>query len=167
MGKTWDRRKDEPAASYGAFLAYRDMGPTRTLDKLADMDDSIRPPSVPRISSLKGLSKDHDWVDRCRDWDNYIRAERDKVAVQEAAKWERRRLAAIEDAWQDGEILRRKAREMADTDVSLSRWSAKDIAGFMIAAAQVQAAALAVTVKPPAELSDAEADAIAGANDPA
>ncbi len=167
MGKTWDRREDEPAASYGAFLTYRDMGPSRSLDKVIEADAVIRADFVPKISALKSLSAHHDWVDRCRDWDNFVRDERDKVAAREAAKWERRRVAAIEDAWQDGEILRRKAREMADTDVSLSRWSAKDIAGFMIAAAQVQAAALAVTVKPPAELSDAEADAIAGANDPA
>ena len=49
-----------------------------------------------------------------RRWDAHLQAERDEVARQEAEKWERRRLQALEDGWQVCQALRARLRQMLD-----------------------------------------------------
>ena len=45
-------------------------------------------------------------------WDDHLQAERDKVAAEEAAKWERRRLQALEEGWQLCRALRARLEQM-------------------------------------------------------
>jgi len=56
----WDRRENENAKAYGAFRAYRDLGPTRRLADLVDY--------APR--TVRYWSTTHDWVDRALAWDD-------------------------------------------------------------------------------------------------
>ena len=45
-------------------------------------------------------------------WDDHLQAERDEVAAEEAAKWERRRLQALEEGWQLCRSLRARLEQM-------------------------------------------------------
>ncbi len=104
----WCRQAKESESSYAAFLKYRDMGAARSLEALNRGDAG----AMPRIASLKRLSAAHGWVERSRAWDNHLQAERDRVAAEYAAMWERRRLDAIDEAWNTSRRLREKADRM-------------------------------------------------------
>ena len=104
----WERQPREGEEAYTAFLAYRDLGPGRTHEAtrkgLSKRPGYLKP--IERWSSLR------DWRRRAGDWDAHLQAERDKVAAEEAAKWERRRLQALEEGWQLCQSLRAKLAEM-------------------------------------------------------
>src|ERR687890_2228489 len=99
---SWDRQPREGEAAYAAFLAYRDLGPYRTHEatrkRLGKGPGYLKP--IERWSSLR------DWRVRARAWDDHLQAERDRVAAEHAALWERRRLQALENGWQTCQALR-------------------------------------------------------------
>ncbi len=101
-GLPWERRPREGEQAYAAFLAYRDLGPRRTLEAtrkhLGKGPGYLKP--IERWSALR------DWRLRACAWDDHLQAERDEVAAEEAAKWERRRLQALEEGWQTCRALR-------------------------------------------------------------
>ena len=82
------RQPREGERAYAAFLAYRDLGPGRTHEatrmRLGKAPGYLKP--IERWSAAR------DWRRRACAWDAHLQAERDKVAAEEAAKWERRRL---------------------------------------------------------------------------
>ena len=92
----WGRQSREGEEAYAAFLAYRDLGPYRTHEAtrkgLGKRPGYLKP--IERWSAFR------DWRQRACAWDDHLQAERDKVAAEEAAKWERRRLQALEEGWQ-------------------------------------------------------------------
>ncbi len=98
----WERQPQEGEEAYHAFLTYRDLGPLRTLEaarvRLGRSSGYLKP--------LERWSARREWGDRVGAWDEHLRAERDEVAVAEAAKWERRRLQALEEGWQLCQALR-------------------------------------------------------------
>src|SRR5918993_4015534 len=98
----WERQPREGEWAYAAFLAYRDLGPWRTLE--ATRIHLGKKPGY--LRTIEGWSGGHDWRGRAGDWDARLKAERDKVAVAEAEKWERRRLQALEDGWRTCQLLR-------------------------------------------------------------
>src|SRR3954463_900056 len=104
----WERQPREGEEAYAAFLAYRDLGPTRTLEatrrRLGKRPGDLKP--IERWSALR------DWRGRAGAWDDRLQAERDRVAAEEAAKWERRRLQALEEGWQLCRALRARLRQM-------------------------------------------------------
>ena len=53
-----------------------------------------------------------EWRLRAAAWDAHLQAERDKVAAEEAAKWERRRLQALEEGWQLCQALRARIAQL-------------------------------------------------------
>lgn len=55
----WERQPDETPRAYAAFRQYRDLGPTRTVEKLQD---------VARTSAERWSAR-HRWVDRANAWD--------------------------------------------------------------------------------------------------
>jgi hypothetical protein len=153
-GRPWDRQKGETEAAYRAFLAYRDLGSTRSLPKL----EAQRAAGKPRggcgaISRYEQWSADQHWVDRCRHWDNHLQAERDAIAAAEARKWEQRRQQSLEENWQAAQLLRDKARKMlafplqrTETEqdgktviIHPARWTFGAAARLLQAAADVEA----------------------------
>ena len=103
----WGRQPREGERAYAAFLAYRDLGPRRTHEatrlRLGKKPGYLKP--IERWSSLG------DWRRRANSWDAHLQAERDKVAAEEAAKWERRRLQALEDGWRTCRALRARLEQ--------------------------------------------------------
>jgi hypothetical protein len=92
MPHPWDRRPKESVAAYRAFLVYRDQGLDRSLTAVKAVY-AQRPTkeSGARRPDLERWSSRYQWVERCRAWDNHVQAEKDKVALAEARKWELRR----------------------------------------------------------------------------
>lgn len=182
--RPWDRRAGESESSWGAFLVYRDLGLGRSLERvaetLAEGEHRTCTGHAPLgIDRLKKLSARNSWVDRSRAWDNHLQRERDRVAVEQAAEWERRRLAALESVWQDAERLRAKADKMLafplqrtvvecddhgheTTVIHPTKWTFWTAAQMLRMAAEIQAAVLEAVSKDPADLSDAKLHAIAG-----
>ncbi len=107
-GLPWERQPREGERAYAAFLAYRDLGPSRsheaTRKRLDKKPGYLKP--IERWSALR------DWRRRACAWDDHLQAERDKVAAEEAAKWERRRLQALEEGWQLCRALRARLEQM-------------------------------------------------------
>ncbi len=173
-GQLWDRRKGESEGAYQAFLTYRDLGQDRTLERV----NSTYTGPISKINSLRIWSASHKWVDRARAWDNYLQRERDKETARHAREMERRRLKQIEDAWEDGELLRVKARDMLaiavydeeiialdDGKITVvikpSRWAMKDLPAFLKTAAELKAAAVAAGTLPVQQMTNAQVDATA------
>lgn len=77
--KPWDRRSTETPKAYEAFCTYRDMGPSRSLSKVAA--------KLQKSETLMGRwSGQHDWVKRAAKWDDeQDRIERE-IAQKEQAK---------------------------------------------------------------------------------
>ncbi len=104
----WGRQPREGEEAYAAFLAYRDLGPTRTheatRERLGKRPGYLKP--------IERWSAGRQWRQRSSAWDDHLQAERDKVAAEEAAKWERRRLQALEEGWQLCRSLRAKLAQM-------------------------------------------------------
>ncbi len=104
----WERQPGEGEEAFAAFLAYRDLGPRRTHEAtrvhLGKRPGYLKP--IERWSTLR------DWRLRACAWDDHLQAERDKVAAEEVAKWERRRLQALEEGWQLCQSLRARIAQM-------------------------------------------------------
>jgi hypothetical protein len=104
MARNAEREKGETESAWTSYLAYRDLGPERTLEAANQTGTK----GVPKtLSSLKKLSTRWRWVERARSWDNHLQRERDRIAVQQAATWEKRRL-------DDLEILHATGRKLID-----------------------------------------------------
>ena len=59
----WERRPKEAPRAYEAFRTFRDLGPLRTLERLAHENDYSR-------SSINTLARTHDWFARAASWDD-------------------------------------------------------------------------------------------------
>ena len=104
----WGRQPREGEEAYAAFLAYRDLGPSRTHEAtrkhLGKRPGYLKP--IERWSVLRH------WRERSCAWDDHLQRERDRIAEEEAAKWERRRLQALEEGWQLCRSLRARLAQM-------------------------------------------------------
>ena len=80
-------------------------GPTRRRGNASARGPGYLKP-IERWSALR------DWRERAGAWDDHLQAERDEVAAEEAAKWERRRLQALEEGWQLCRALRARLEQM-------------------------------------------------------
>lgn len=186
MRKPWERQTGESSRAYALFVLYRDIGPRRSIGRMSSskllsdgVPDAAQAVSVPRRSRLEVYCQRHRWVARAKAWDDHLQAIRDREAARDAAKWERRRLAAAEQVWTDGQGLRERARALTKFPLVRMRieerdadgqpktivyepvgWSLRDIAVLAKAAAELEAAALAAISQDPADLSEGELDAI-------
>ena len=74
MALPWERRENESARGWGAFVCYRDMGPRRSLAK-------VRQEYGKNKRLLERWSAVHSWVKRVEAWDLEIdRRSRDALA---------------------------------------------------------------------------------------
>lgn len=67
----WERQKGETARAFEAFAVYRDMGPSRSINKTAQALDKNR-------TTIGEWSAKYEWVKRVAAWD----AEQDRIARQ-------------------------------------------------------------------------------------
>jgi hypothetical protein len=77
MTDPWDRLPNERSKAYRFFCLYRDLGPTRTLEKLSHVKDSDLNRVATR-ANLKVYSRKYQWVARARSYDDY-RAEKERI----------------------------------------------------------------------------------------
>jgi virulence-associated protein VagC len=163
----WGRLPGESDAAYSAFIAYRDMPAPRSLIRVGQ-----------ELGKSGGLcerwSSRHEWAERCRAWDNHLQRERDKVAIREARKWERRRQQELESNWETVQAIRAKLDKMLAfplqrTETSKDgqtviiepiRWSFQTVALLARTAAEIGAAVLLAVGSDPDELTEAQARAI-------
>ncbi len=148
----WDRLPSESAAAYRAFIVYRDMGTDRSLSAVARRlktrtggDSEGAKNRAP--SRIKHWSTTHRWVERAAAWDAMLQGAADAVRIQEAERWERRRLRQLEAAYDDGSRLRRKGRELLDQPVEETKPAVFVAAATLLSrAAELGAAACQVMV---------------------
>ena len=69
----WERQPRESARAYGAFCAYRDLGPCRSLKAAAEAFYKRSSAAVSR--QLKTWSAAYHWVERAAAWDRHLDAE--------------------------------------------------------------------------------------------
>jgi hypothetical protein len=164
--REWHRMARESEEAHVAFLTYRDMGTDRSIEAASRKHTKS-------LQNFKELSARHNWVERSRSWDNYLQRERDKVAVQEARKWERRCQQALESNWEVAQQLRAKLekilawpmeRQTTSKDgktvvIEPARWSYQTVALLARTAAEIGAATLQAVAADVDALTDAEARA--------
>ncbi len=67
---SWDRIKNETQKAFNAFGLYRDLGYTRSMQKVAQMyakETGRKENTI--LAQLKRWSSKYDWVKRCEDYD--------------------------------------------------------------------------------------------------
>lgn len=173
----WDRQPKESEEAYSAFLTYRDLGEGRTVPE-AYRQAKRKPDARQPNGTWNKWAASRDWATRAQAYDDHLRSERDKVAAAEARKWERRRQQHLESAWDDAQKLRAKAGRMLDFPIARvevvpgkdgkpdnhvhpAKWTFQTAAQILKFAVEMEAAVLTAAGKDPAELTDAEARAIA------
>lgn len=185
--KPWERRPKESARAYAAFVVFRNLGPSRTLRAAyRQLSGNEQASQCSGEFSMRAVR--FRWQERANAWDDHLQAERDRVAAEESAKWERRRLQNQEDVYLDAMRLREKARSMIeyphlrrtlereerDPDgrvvrqfftIEPARWGFGTVAQMLTLAAQMSNAVLTATSKDPADMSDAEITGVLSAFD--
>jgi hypothetical protein len=91
--KSYDRSDGETTKAYAAFTIYRDMGVSRSLDRVEEKiyGTQIGHKRGANLTSLKRWSREWDWVDRCRDYD------RDRETEMRRIKADHEKAAYIQD----------------------------------------------------------------------
>ncbi len=101
----WIRKRKETAKSYAAFTLYRDLGPNRSLTRLARAMDA-----KPSYRTWLGLwCRTHDWVARAELWDDHKDEQRRKAGLNEARAAGRRYAEAAD-------LLAKKALEQIEQE---------------------------------------------------
>ena len=109
----WLQRADEPANAFHAFTIYRDLGSARSLNAVATQL-GVSKRQVTRYNTK------YDWQARVRAFDLYqqrrglelLEEELRLDARAEAEKWRRRRQEFREEAFEYGQKLMERAKEM-------------------------------------------------------
>ena len=124
--RTYDRLPGDTDKSWAAFCRYRDMGTDeRSLDKL--IQDRHKTGTKITRSVLQGWSAKHDWVARCREFDNH-ELEMQSIALQKERL--RRRIAREKSAENYRISLSNRALEMIKAPLRDS-WTEKDIIAML------------------------------------
>lgn len=77
--KPWERQESETSKAYEAFCEYRDMGPQRSLSKVAE--------KLQKSETLMGRwSGQNKWVERAAKWDDEQERIEREIAQKEQAK---------------------------------------------------------------------------------
>lgn len=70
--QSWHRQPGESTKAYAAFCAYRDLGITRSVMRVVEECDG----KYGKRSILTRWSLNHNWVRRCREFDDFVEKER-------------------------------------------------------------------------------------------
>lgn len=124
----WEIQDDEPARAYAAFLAYRDLGPDRTI-RGAYRQHSGNAGATFTAGFFSQWAKQYEWERRARAWDGHVEKRRqqgiDRTAEEQGAEWEGRRNIAAEADWTLASKLREKAAILTDFPIA-TRQTGKD-----------------------------------------
>lgn len=88
----WEQRRREQATAYTRFVAYRNLGPTRSLAQAAEQCGVS-------LGRLKQLSSEWNWHPRAAAWDRHCYLQRRGQEVEEARRARQRLLQEASD-WQ-------------------------------------------------------------------
>ena len=66
--RPWERQKGESAQAFEAFFLYLEMGADRSIRAVSQELGKSK-------TLIDRWSRTHNWVERCRAWDNQIRQE--------------------------------------------------------------------------------------------
>jgi len=81
--EVWERQQGESARAFEAFSLYLEMGADRSVRAVGQKLGKSR-------ALVERWSSAHQWVDRCRAWDNHLQHEAKKAAVAEVRAMNRR-----------------------------------------------------------------------------
>ena len=79
----WERQNGESAQAFAAFSAYLEMGPERSIRAVSQELGKSK-------TLIDRWSRTHNWVERCRAWDNHIQHEAKKAAITEVRNMTKR-----------------------------------------------------------------------------
>jgi hypothetical protein len=129
----WDKNPEETGHSYLAFLAYRDLGTSRSLRKAAEifyeMPEECHPEST-KLRQMKTWSSANGWRARTNAWDIHLERINETEDLQ-AVKDMRRRHAAIATV-----ALAKAAERLRGLDAD--KLSARDAITFLDYAVKVE-----------------------------
>ncbi len=119
--RAYDRQPTDTDKSWAAFCHYRDMGVERSLEKL------IQKGAKTRLNVLKNWSAKHNWVERCREFDN-DELEMQSIALQKERQ--KRRIQRERDAENYRIALKNRALLMIKSPLR-DNWTEKDIIAML------------------------------------
>lgn len=79
----WERQKGESAQAFEAFFLYLEMGADRSIRAVSQELGKSK-------TLIDRWSRTHNWVERCRAWDNHIQHEAKKAAITEVRNMTKR-----------------------------------------------------------------------------
>jgi hypothetical protein len=170
------RLEGESSRAYRAFLAYCEMGASRSLRELVNSH------RLDKSSTAFRWSRKNNWVERSRKYDDALLQVKVKAklreAAKEAAKWQRRLEEGLEMGFQNAESLRLAGESMlkvpmvreVETPEGLTyepegSWRSRDIPFFLKTSLELKSIVLTAATKAFESLSRAEIRAIAGLDD--
>ncbi len=77
--RPWECQANESTRIYSAFLEYRDMGPDRTLTKMAMMTGHKR-------TKLQAMNHRYRWFERAEAWDKHLQKKADEAKIKAIEK---------------------------------------------------------------------------------
>lgn len=109
----FERMDHETSKAYRAFVLYRDLGATRTVQRAWELyyDGARLPGTAPGY--FRAWSSTYAWVERAQAWDDHQQALADAVIGEEVV--EQQRKALIERGWRDYE------RMLAEWEAAMQR----------------------------------------------
>lgn len=162
----WEKRKDESAKAFAYYAMYRDLGPERSLAKVAQAihETTTRKATVDSLRTLLGkYSRDYGWVDRCEAYDMELDRRRREALETEQIK------AARAQATAGGHMLAKGLARIAGTDkvkaIDAGELDASDAVRMVEVGTRVQRLGLGMAtdlVKGSLQLSPADFNRIVG-----
>jgi hypothetical protein len=147
----WDRQPGETSRSYELFSIYRNLGPQRSLPKAKASSET-----TPSLSRLKQHCKKHNWVERCRAYDDY-REMQERVEEDKRREKERREMAdrhAKIAVLGQNIVVKGVEKLLADMEQGKRDPSASDLSRLLDVAVKVERLSRGV----PTEISQRNAD---------
>jgi hypothetical protein len=126
--REWDKRDNESPQAFAAFVAYRNLGPSRSVVKACKEVGKTR-------ATLHPWSTQHDWVARAGAWDRYC--DQQDQRRDEVERLEGRRLMH-EDHAKAGKRMWRLAADALGVSADTSDEAAKEIVGKLPSSVHVK-----------------------------
>jgi hypothetical protein len=87
----WERQTTESARAFAAFCAYRDLGPSRSIDRAYTVTRERHQPGR-AAGQWNAWSVEHRWVERAAAYDGHLDAQRRRIREARLRELEERRL---------------------------------------------------------------------------